>query len=107
MTNFNFWVLFCTAHKKLPALSDPPLRIFQGHANIVALLLELGLRGDALDSHKDSPLHLSAMRGHFGVSELLLETHAEDRVKALLLPNGAGFTVYHLVGRAGKMQRSS
>lgn len=74
----------------------------QGYHNIAAVLLTLGLKADALDSHKDSPLHLSAMRGHFGMSEMLLETHSEDKTSALLIPNGAGFTVYHLVCHAIK-----
>ncbi|GLI60624.1 hypothetical protein VaNZ11_002787 [Volvox africanus] len=81
----------------------------KGSHQLALELLERGIKAYALDGQGNTPLHLAAMRGQEALVVLLLE-RADDKIKALLTPNKAGLTAYHLALKAGpsdKAQRNS
>ncbi|KXZ57086.1 ANK17 protein [Gonium pectorale] len=80
----------------------------KGHEEMGVLLQsELGAEEclTLTDEGGNTPIHLAAQRGHDDVARALLQRCA-DPSAAIMTPNGAGVTVYHLFLRAGPKKDS-
>lgn len=82
-----------SCHQGATALS---IAAQEGHANIVAMLLERGANTDHVDKYGRSPVKVAAKHGHFNIVRLLESYGAKPCVG--LLPKSATFSPAKLTG---------
>ena len=91
---FEYWCRneFKNIEAKKPMI-DSPLHhaVWNGHREVVRILVNAGADKETRDGHGDTPLHIAVSRGHSAIVELLIKAGADKETR-----DGHGDTPLHI-----------